>query len=108
MVTTTGVTIPVLVTAAVVVRIKVHVISVGKKVTGVHHVLTHRGKEEVEEVVAIIRMDPTIITIMGPIPQLAVEGLMDKNQDHVINAEKQVTGAPIVPKLVVVDTKEIR
>ena len=86
----------------------------GKKVIGVHHVLTHRGKEEeveeveVEEVVVIIRMDPTIITIMGPIPQQAVEDQMDKNQDRVINAGKQATGAPIVPKPVVVATKEIR
>ena len=84
-----------------------------KKVTGAQHVLTHKGKVEVEEEVgeveAIIRMDPTIITIMGPIPQQAEEGLMDKNLDRVINVEKQATGAPIVPKLVVVvATKEIR
>lgn len=85
-----------------------------KKVTGAQHVLTHRGKEEEEEeevgeVEAIIRMDPTIITIMGPITQQAVEGLMDKNLDRVINVEKQATGAPTVPKLVVVVAiKEIR
>lgn len=89
-------------TAVAVVPTKVHAINAVKKVTGAQHALTHKGKEV--EVKAIIRLGPAV---MGPIFLKVAEGLMGKNLDHVINAEKQVTGVRIVPTLVVA-TEEIR
>ena len=47
---------------------------------------------------AIIRVDPAITAlILLQVPEV----MKDRNLDHVINAGKQATGAPIVQKLVV-------
>lgn len=100
--TVVRITITAQATAVAVVPTKVHAINAVKKVTGAQHVLTHKGKEV--EIKAIVRLGPAV---MSSILLKVAEGLMGKNQDRVINAVKQVTGARIVLTLRVA-TKEIR